>query len=713
MKTKLRRFFSLLMSMMIITGCMMTFTANAEDVSEESSTSAQDEDSTEEQQSETEASGSMNLDVMFVLDASGSMLSADPQKVAPDAFNLFADMCDETCRMGYVVYTHKLDEATDLAEINDTNKLNNMKKKMESISYDPNGDTDIALGLTKAMNILNESSDEKAYRRKAIVLLSDGNTDLPKGPRTVAESKAEMNNTLAALADKKIPVYTIGLNHSNTLDKKELNNISSKTEGKSYETSTSDELTNILSDIFANISDMTGIDCEIVDGNVTIEIKDSSVFYVNVIIRSMLSVDKLNPELKDPQGNVVDIKNNEDIKVTSTKSYTLIKVMYPKAGTWNLHLENASSKNCSVKQLNFYSVFVKQNLPEDVTIGKILPIEVSINDGKGIVNDLDLLRDLEMTTTIETDNDNQIIKLKKGTNGVFTGEYPTEATGVLRITTKAVSSRFKKESTASFVKVTEMSTGNRVTTEEMEQQKEAEEKIKNAIIYIVIGVVVVVVIFVVIVAVKQSKEKKLLHSVQHIEEAPKPKPQKAPAPVKTYKNDEPEFKGVDYKIYEHDDLEKLINKGTDDAFSAQNADQFKSDKELEKLIRKGSDDAFSAQNADQYKTDEALEKIVRKGTDDSFSAQNADQFKTDEALEKIVRKGTDDAFKVGSADQYKTDDALEKLVRKGTDDPFNAKADDYKVDDSLASLIRTGGDGLGVGKEEEHYDDDNYDETDE
>ena len=60
---------------------------------------------------------------MFVIDASGSMLQSDPKKVALDAFNLFADMCDETCRVGYVVYTHKIKDSEDLTSINDNENL--------------------------------------------------------------------------------------------------------------------------------------------------------------------------------------------------------------------------------------------------------------------------------------------------------------------------------------------------------------------------------------------------------------------------------------------------------------------------------------------------------------------------------------------------------------------------------------------------------------
>ena len=48
-----------------------------------------------------------------------------------------------------------------------------------------------------------------------------------------------------------------------------------------------------------------------------IKIKDNSVFYVNVIIRSRLSREELNPTLKDPKGNSVKLDGQENIKLSS------------------------------------------------------------------------------------------------------------------------------------------------------------------------------------------------------------------------------------------------------------------------------------------------------------------------------------------------------------------------------------------------------------
>lgn len=79
-------------------------------------------------------------------------------------------------------------------------------------------------------------------------------------------------------------------------------------------------------------------------------------------------------------------------------------------------------------------------------------------------------------------------------------------------------------------------------------------------------------------------------------------------------------------------------------------------------------------------------------------------------LEQLIRTGPEDAFRQNT-DHYEVDPSLASIIKRGVDDPFQQNADSYEVDPSLAALIRSGGDQVGVGVEEETYDD--YDEYDE
>lgn len=200
--------------------------------------------------------GDMNFDVVFVADASGSMKYADPKMISSQAMSLFMDMCDKNnCRAGYVVYSHELVDSHDLIELNNLASVEEIRNGIMNVEYLPDADTDIALGLTEAMRIQEKSSSGEE-RNPMIVLLSDGRTDLPKGPRTVEESDAELQQTIEQLTDESIPVYTIGLNYDGSVDSEQMKNIADSTGGKYSEAKDASELYNIIIDIFADYNNI-------------------------------------------------------------------------------------------------------------------------------------------------------------------------------------------------------------------------------------------------------------------------------------------------------------------------------------------------------------------------------------------------------------------------------------------------------------------------
>ena len=192
-----------LMVLLLVMSCLLVSVhAEGSDtaVSQSSQTAAAEETPSD--------NGQMNLDVVFVLDASGSMIKSDPNKVALDAYRLFCDLLDDSCGIGYVVFTHELLSSSEVVNISDKAALTDSKNKMASVKYDKGGFTDIALGLTKAKDLLTAPEVKNDHREKVIILLTDGNTALPKdGPRTLEKSNDEMDATLMALYDYHIPEY--------------------------------------------------------------------------------------------------------------------------------------------------------------------------------------------------------------------------------------------------------------------------------------------------------------------------------------------------------------------------------------------------------------------------------------------------------------------------------------------------------------------------
>ena len=597
MRTKLQKAVALILVLVLVLVLGCTFMAAAE-----------------EDDVKLPDDGQMDLDIIFVLDASGSMLSSDPNKIALDAFNLFVDLCDESCGVGYTVYTEKIKASSKIVDIKDDKALSKVKQEIASLEYDSYGDTDIALGLTNAMKTFSEQKKADAKKNRAIILLSDGNTHLLNGPRTLDASKKELQETLTKLNEMNIPVYTIGLNYDGTLDKRETENIASSTGGKSFETKSSSELTGITSDIFSDIYKIEGTKREISkEGNVNIIIKDNSVFYVNVIIRTQENINKMNPVLRSPSNVNVPLKNNPKLRFTSTPSYALIKLIYPESGIYTLHLDNADNTNCTVTQLDFYSVYVNQTMPETAGLGEPILIKSSLQNKDAVVDDIDLLNTMKMVAIITRDNgDRQEIELQRDSLGYYSAEFTPVAIGNYTVYTSAITEKFSKESEKQELAVGV--TAGDIDTSSTEEQEDIVSNVITVIGYVVAIGAIIAVIIVVIIFTGSKKQKKLVSSVQSVKksEPVKPKPVARPAPKPQVKEPEPER--VEIPIFEHESLDKIIKKGTDDAFATKSADEFETDVELEKLIKKGSDDPFHA-NADSYEVDPALAALIKTGGD--------------------------------------------------------------------------------------------------
>lgn len=559
----------------------------------------------EDEELPVQENGNMNLDVVFVVDSSGSMAEADPNRVAIDAFNLFVDLCDDSCGVGYTVYSEQIKESQNITML-DKKQLASLKDKMSQINRNPYGDTDIALGLTTAMNIHKRKWNTDSSRKKLIILLSDGNTHLISGPRTVEESKKELETTLQALSDAEIPVYAIGLNYDGTLDKKETQKIASATGGKNFEAKESNELPAIISDIFADIYEIKGDKKTIKNGDVDVDIKDQSVSYVNLVIRTRLSFDRLNPTLFNPKHEKADINDKNQFIVTSTDSYILIKMLSPISGKWTLHLDNATDENCNVSQLDFYSLFVKQELPQSAIAGQVLRITASLNESNDkIITDTELLDTVSMKSTILNSGETQELTLALQPDGTFAGEFIPKNTGNYLIQTTAQSPTFQKGSPEYVLTVRHYSDeelknatapgGNLDPDGLMPDTTALHENFHVSpviVVLFIIGILAVIGILIFLfVKLKREKDKQALSLARASYNAPSEEKPAPPAPPIEKVKEGPKAEAPDYvdiPLVEHGSLESLIKKGPDDAFHV-DPDAYKTDSSLESIIKKGPD----------------------------------------------------------------------------------------------------------------------------
>lgn len=185
------------------------------------------------------------IDIVFVIDCSGSMKTNDPSKMGLSMVQAFIDTVQtENIRIGYVAYNDVILSFSEPEPIAMAEKRESLKEKIGAIAY--SGDTDIGLGVSCAYGLL---SAEKSTRQ-IIVLISDGETDLPKSnERTEEQSNEELKRCVRRCKEENIEIYTVAFGQYGG-STEVLEDIAAQTGSVSYSARGPEDLIEILYGIF-------------------------------------------------------------------------------------------------------------------------------------------------------------------------------------------------------------------------------------------------------------------------------------------------------------------------------------------------------------------------------------------------------------------------------------------------------------------------------
>lgn len=185
------------------------------------------------------------LDVIFAIDCSGSMKTNDSSKMGLGMVQAFIDTVQtENIRVGYVAYNDNIAAFSTLESIESSEQREHLKEEISAISY--GGDTDIGMGISYAYGLFPSEGNG----RRVMVLISDGETDLPKdSERTKEQSDLELEQCVSQCAEENIEIYTIAFGRYDG-SRENLEKIAVKTGAESYSAQGPEELIEVLYGIF-------------------------------------------------------------------------------------------------------------------------------------------------------------------------------------------------------------------------------------------------------------------------------------------------------------------------------------------------------------------------------------------------------------------------------------------------------------------------------
>ncbi|MGG6309456.1 vWA domain-containing protein [Paenibacillus macerans] len=302
-----------------------------------------------------QAQQASSIDAVLVVDVSNSMNTSDTNKVGNEAMKMFIDMLSaKGDKVGIVAYTDKVQREKALLEIQSSEDKQDLKEFIDGLDRGPY--TDIAVGVREAVKVLQNGA--ASGHEPMIVLLADGNNDFNQSSgRTQSESDQELDDAVDEAKAAGIPIYTIGLNADGKLNKAPLTELAKQTGAKAFSTSSAEDLPQILSEIFASHLKLKIVPIQSMTGTgsfqeVTINVPNANVLEANI---SIMSSKPVEAELVNPSGGKVAIPS-DDVILSKSKSYSLIKLLTPAEGDWKLRVKGAAKDKIDINLVFNYDL---------------------------------------------------------------------------------------------------------------------------------------------------------------------------------------------------------------------------------------------------------------------------------------------------------------------------------------------------------------------
>lgn len=321
--------------------------------------------------------------VVFVIDASGSMKETDGSMWRYEAIDLFLGLATDTGNhMGAVIFNDGIIETMSLQEISGREMKTIFSQKLRNSPV--RGDTDIGGAFLTAVDMLNANKNPDLP--SVIILLSDGNTDFPyddTGER-LTQSNNNKQKAVNRARENGYPVFSVCLNANNTANTAELRDISNATAGQFVEVGEAEDLKTVFANFYNIIysTETIPIADEVLPDSGVLEIPFSvpsaGVEELNIII-STLSPDT-QYTLFQPSG-MAYTRDELDTFTIWVETFSIIKIPKPAGGMWKIQargIPGDAVKIDMVYNANFSVKTVIQPAGPDFNLGDRVTFMASI-----------------------------------------------------------------------------------------------------------------------------------------------------------------------------------------------------------------------------------------------------------------------------------------------------------------------------------------------
>ncbi len=375
------------------------------------------------------------LDVIFVLDDSGSMEDNDPNKLSVTAISKFVDtVTTQDAQYGVAIYGDEVRSKLELGATKDE-----VKEFVRNNAHQNEIHTNAAAGIKWATEELKNSKRNNA--KKAIILIGDGVNDQDdyrtKEETRVAEEKSE-EDRLAAIQtakDNSIAVYAIAVNESGDPNFKEyFQNIADETNGICYEPKNFGELENDIRSLLGTLvgAMSSGKTTTTLPGGGTPEV--STITVDNGVYQLIVRCDYQDPLeiwLTSQSGMQYD-KNTVAANCVyiddTVNKYIQYTITEPEVGEWTITYKSETPQTVATELIRYNDVMVTlKPTPGEVIEGNTARFVADVMSNNQAVTDEATLKGFEpKIAVVKVDKNGNRGKVEYSTMDVVSGQLSAE-----------------------------------------------------------------------------------------------------------------------------------------------------------------------------------------------------------------------------------------------------------------------------------------------
>ncbi len=378
------------------------------------------------------------IDMVLVMDSSGSMKKTDPKTLRKPAAKLFITLLKEKDRVGVISFSdagHPMSSLTEAAGKDNQNKL---FKAIDAVSskglY-----TNIHDALKRGFEMIKLSSGKE----RILILMSDGKMDLGDKDRESAMTEELRTKLLPEINNAGVKIYTIAFTELS--DQKLLEEIAFKTGGFFSLAKTDKDLHLIFTSIFEKIKSPD-----------TVPMKGETFLVDENIKEVILLVSKKTPEttiaIIDPgEKRITSKRHGENIQWFESKIFDMVTIKEPLTGQWTVKFSSGEgNKVFIITNLRLMSSFNRNFVPQ----GTVLQVDAWLEKDKEPLKARDILQHIEVSAELfSPDGMSAHIELfDDGTHGdthagdgFYFNEFKADLLGEYKLKIHAEGKTFKRE----------------------------------------------------------------------------------------------------------------------------------------------------------------------------------------------------------------------------------------------------------------------------